>query len=59
MKVVLFLYLATHGWIEFERYETFTECNKVAHHIMESNERVEGLCCKPEGARCITRDVMK
>ena len=56
MKVVLYLFLANFGWIEFEAYESFEVCNTAREHIIEGNPslQIETLCCALDESGCRT-----
>jgi hypothetical protein len=58
MKVVLYLFLANFGWIEFEAYESFEVCNTTREHILEGNPslQIETLCCALDESSCNTQE---
>mgnify|MGYP003657762606 CR=1 FL=1 len=39
MKVVLYLFLANFGWLEFESYPSFEACKTAEAHILEGNDK--------------------
>jgi|TARA_R110000824_G_scaffold71382_3_gene182693 hypothetical protein len=59
MEVILYLFLANFGWLEFETYETFDICNTAKAHIIEGymgNSKLEGLCCALDELGCNTQE---
>ena len=53
MHVVLYLFIAGFGWIEFETYPSFKACAKFAKHITYNEpEQLGALCCIPNGPTC-------
>ena len=56
MKVVLYLFLANFGWIEFEAYESFEVCKTAEAHILEGNPKIEAMCCSLDESGCMTQE---
>ena len=54
MKVVLYLFMANFGWLEFESYPSFDGCNYAKDYIIERNYKVSGMCCSLDDSGCMT-----
>jgi len=54
MKVVLYLFMANFGWMEFESYPTFEGCKYAKDYIIERNSKVSGMCCSLDDSGCRT-----
>ena len=54
MKVVLYLFMANFGWLEFESYPSFEACNTAEAHIIEGNPKIEAMCCSLDESGCMT-----
>ena len=56
MKVVLYLFMANFGWMEFESYPTFEGCRYAKDYIIERNSKVSGMCCSLDESGCMTQE---
>jgi len=56
MKVVLYLFMANFGWLEFESYPSFEACNTAEAHIIEGNPKIEAMCCSLDESGCMTQE---
>jgi|TARA_R110000782_G_C14550884_1_gene384949 hypothetical protein len=54
MKVVLYLFMANFGWLEFESYPSFDACKTAEAHILEGNPKIEAMCCSLDKSGCRT-----
>ncbi len=56
MKVVLYLFMANFGWLEFQSYPSFEACKTAESHILEGNPKLDAMCCALDESSCRTEE---